>query len=189
MKRLLAAGAIVIASIALAACGIASETETQKVVRVGDETVEIPSDTDANVFAVTRALMAKTAYRSWYQSCVVGQMERLLTLEEAEEIAKLPIDRRERETAPMLSRAIRNCLQPGRQLVDPNAAPEELAPIRTQTAQTVKSLVADAGLRVGQQDCVAAEIEGAPDGLIVRLANGSQSEQEELIIALLKPCR
>jgi hypothetical protein len=160
----------------------------QKVVNVGGRQVTIPNSTPKGVFAVTKALMAKTAYVPSYQRCILRQAEHLLTPAEAEELVHLPAAERERRGAEVFAKAIPHCAKPGQKIVDPNATAAELEPIRAQTAQSVKTILAEGRASPSKRACVSDQVNQMTDASLIELANGSLAVQTAILNELLKPC-
>lgn len=172
-----------------AGCGSSSETTTKKVVQVGTEEVEIPSDTATGAFAVTRALFAKTGYEPWFAHCVLGQMEKSLTPAEAQELVKVKTAKSREHEFVLFEESSESCVQPGRDAINPKATPSELAPIRAQTAATFRSAFENEPKAThAEAVCAGRVIEQLSDEEIIELSNASPKKQEKLIGEIFLPC-
>jgi hypothetical protein len=183
-------GAILLATslLAFAGCGSDSTTETTKIVKVGSETVTIPEDTREGPFAVTRALLAKTGYLPWYQHCILGQADRLLTPQRAEAIIHEPEPRRRVNEEAVFGQAEPHCRRPGRNIISPRATHSQLNLIRTTSAVAFQIVLAREDASVRFQRCVKKGIESMPDGDLIELANTTGKVQEAVLEELLAPC-
>ena len=175
--------------LALGGCGgPGNSTTTVKVVGVGPEEVTIPSDTDPGVLSVTRALLAQTGYENWYQQCIIGQAQRLLTPAEAKALAEEPEGARNRAGVKLFARASPACESSTRNIIRPDAKGQELAPIRTQTALSFETLFSGKEYVHSFGSCVGRQVEQTTDREMVELANSRGKEQEELLEELFAPC-
>jgi hypothetical protein len=185
--RLLAIAAL--SCVAVAGCGGGgSSTDTIKVVHVGPEEVTIPSDTKPGVLSVTRALLAQTGYERWYQGCIMGQAQRLLTPAEAEALAKEREGERNRASVQLFARAAPACETSTRNIIRPDASGSELRPIRTQTALSFETLFSGKEYVPSFGPCIGRQVEKTTDRQLIELANVHGKEQEELFERLFAPC-
>jgi hypothetical protein len=169
--------------------GLVHDTpKREKIVRVGGRVLTIPTDTPKNVFAVTRAAMKQMGYLPWYQDCIIGQAERLLTPAEARRLMRAPKSKRNDAELTLILKAGPHCEEPGRATVNPNATPRQLSIIRFQSAETVRLLFAKEKLSSRFQTCASRQIRHATDAETLELANGSPAVQEAALLRLLKPC-
>jgi hypothetical protein len=164
------------------------DPQVKKVVRVAGEEVEIPNDTPTDIFSVTDAAMRKTGYLPWYRHCVIGQAERLLTPAEVAEYRSLPQAQRETRQLQIVLKVQPHCLSPGRDVLDPQATPEQLAPLREQTARSMRLLAAQEGLSRDGQFCAARGIRKMSDRELIELSNSPVARQEELLEGAFKGC-
>jgi hypothetical protein len=119
---------------------------------------------------------------------MVGQAEKLLTPAEADKLADMPTDPRERKSIALVEEAAAGCAQPGRPTLKPNATPAELAPIRSQTVLSVEAQFANEGATSEEQRCAGRSMKGLSDAEIIEMSNASLRRGEELFLQEIEEC-
>ena len=94
-----------------------------KVVEVGNMEVTIPDSTPHGLLAVTKALLAQTAYVPSYQACLLRQAHRLLTPTAAKEYETLPTGKQQREESAFMEKVLPHCDRPGQTIINPVGYP------------------------------------------------------------------
>lgn len=160
----------------------------KRVMVIAGREVTIPADTPRNVFAVTKAAMGQIGFRPWYRNCIIGQAERFLTPREARALAGSPNPQKERLALNLAFKVQSNCVEPGRDIVDPNVNSVQLSILRVQIAETVRLELAKERSSQRLQTCAANQIKHSTDAQTLELVNGSKTAQEALLLRLVKPC-
>lgn len=159
-------------------------SDPQRVIRIGEKTLELPDDTPHGVFAVTRAAMEQLGYKTWYRNCIVGQAERLLTPREARELGREP-----KSQLSIILKAQPHCEVPGKDVLNPEATSTQLAFLKEQTAISFGLLLAKEGVGSHRRTCISNKIRYASDVDILELANGSRPAQEALVLRFINRCQ
>jgi hypothetical protein len=175
----------VLAAAALAGCGGGSGDQT---VSVGKETITVPGDTHG-VYAELNAILDQLPYQSWYTKCVVGQVETVLSPEEAEELAELPEAEREEKALQITSKAGPICeAKHHRPVIDPNASSKELDLLRAGYITSMKSVAEAGGANAAQTACIERGFEKLPEQELIGIGNGSKKVREGILLSVFKPC-
>jgi hypothetical protein len=174
-----------LAAVTAAGCGGGSGDQT---VSVGDETITVPSDTHG-VYAELTAILDQLPYRPWYARCVVGQVEKVLSPEEAEELADLPEAEREDEAMQITSAAGPRCeARHDLPVIDPRASRKELELLRAGYVTSMKSVAESNGATPSQTACVEQGFEDLPEKQLIAIGNGSKTVREGILLSVFKPC-
>jgi hypothetical protein len=188
--RLKILGGILVAVVALAlsACAGSDEVETIKYVPIGNKRVKIPVDTPKETFAVTDATLKALGYKPWWRNCIIGQAEKLLTPAEAKALTELPPSKQGESGLRVALKATPHCEEPGRNVIDPDTGPRQLALLREQLAVGLKYLVIRDGATVTEQECVMDQARQMSGAQTVQLTNGQRGLQERLLVKLFERC-
>jgi hypothetical protein len=175
----------VLAAPVLAGCGGGSADQTSS---VGKETITVPGDTHG-VYAELEAILDQLPYQSWYTRCVVGQVEKVLSPDEAEELAELPEAEREEKALQITSKAGPICeAEFHRPMIDPNASSKELDLLRAGYVTSMKAVAKSNGASAAQAACIERGFEKLPEKELIAIGNGSKTVREGILLSVFKPC-
>jgi hypothetical protein len=175
----------VLAAVVVAGCGGGSGDQT---VSVGDETITVSGDTHG-VYAELTAILDQLPYQPWYAKCVVGQVEKVLSPEEAEELAELPEAEREEKAMQITSAAGPRCeARHHLPVIDPHASRKELELLRAGYVTSMKSVAESNGATPTQTACIEQGFEELPEKELIAIGNGSKSVREGILLSVFKPC-
>jgi hypothetical protein len=175
----------VLAAALLAGCGGGSGDQT---VSVGDQTITVPGDTHG-VYAELGAILDQLPYNPWYTKCVVGEVEKVLSPEEAEQLAELPEAEREEKALQITSKAGPICeAKDHRPVIDPNASSKELDLLRAGYVTSMKAVAETGGANPEQTTCIERGFEKLPEKELVEIGNGTKKVREGILLSIFKPC-
>jgi hypothetical protein len=171
---------------ALAGCGGGSGDQT---VSVGEETVTVPEGT-SGVYAELSAILDQLPYQPWYSKCVIGEVEKVLSPEEAEGLAELPEAEREAKAIQITSQAGPACeaKNDNRPVIDPNATAKELDLLRAGYVTSMKAVAESNGANSSQTTCVERGFEQLPEKELIEIGNGTKKVREGILLSIFKPC-
>ncbi|HEX4306776.1 MAG TPA: hypothetical protein VHZ54_12105 [Solirubrobacterales bacterium] len=174
----------VLAVCVLAGCGGSSDQTAS----LGKETLTVPSDTHG-VYAELQVILDQLPYQSWYTTCVVDQVKKVLSPAEAEALAELPEGEREKKAFQVISTAGPTCeREHHRPTVDPNASTEELDLLRAGYVTSMTAVAESNGATAGQIACVEKGFEELPDPQVIGIANAPNKVREGILLSVFKPC-
>ena len=177
---------LAVAAVALAGCGGSSDDETAAT--FGDQTVTVPSDAHG-VYGELEAILAQLPYEAWYTKCVVEQVKKVLSPEEAEALAELPESERDEKAVAITSQAGPACeAQHHLPVVDPNASGKELDLLRAGYVTSMKAVAESNGASPDQAACVEHGFEELPEKELIAIGNGSKTVREGILLSVFKPC-
>lgn len=175
-----------LAAVLVAGCGGGSDGQT---ISVGDQTITVPDGTQG-VYGELEAILDQLPYRPWYTKCVVGQVEKVLSPDEAEELAELPEAEREEKAMQITAQAGPICEahhhhQP---VIDPGASRKELDLLRAGYVSSMKAVAESNGATADQAACIQKGFEELPEKELIGIGNGSETAREGILLSVFKPC-
>ena len=179
---LLALGAV--AAALVAGCG-GSGDKTLSV--GGGETIQIPGDVHS-LDGEVEAILAQYPFQHWYVDCVVGEVRKLLSPKEDEELEGEPQAEREQNSAKVEAEARAACEKTDRPTINPNASRQEIQLLRVSSVPGIVELAESHGLDSLQVACVQNLFQKLPDKQIVTLHNGTDKAREGILVSVFKPC-
>lgn len=174
-----------LAAIAVTGCGGGSGDGT---VGSGGQTFTVPSDAHG-VYGEVEAILDQLPYQAWYTKCVVGEVEKVLSPAEAEELAELPEAQREEKAIKVTSKAGPTCeARHHRPVIDPNASTKELDLLRAGYVTSMKALAEANGAEPDQLTCIEKNVAALPEKQLIGIGNGSRTVREGILLSIFKPC-
>jgi len=178
-------GAVLAAAVLVAGCGGGSSDQT---LSVGNgETITVAGDVHG-FYGELEAILGQFPYQHWYVACVVREAKKILSPEEAEELADLPEAERQEKTQQTVTKAQPGCEKTARPTVDPNASSKEIALLRTSSLPGIVGLAETNGMSSSQVECVEAFFAKLPDKKIIELRNGTDKVREGILVSVFRPC-
>jgi hypothetical protein len=175
----------VLAAVALAGCGGSSGDQTAT---LGDQVVTVPSDTHG-VYGELEAILDQLPYEAWYSKCVVDQVKKVLSPDEADALSELPEAEREEKALQITSQAGPACeAQHHLPVVDPDASSQELDLLRGGYVSSMKAVAESGGADAAQTACIEKGFEELPDSELIEIGNGSKTAREGILLSVFKPC-
>jgi len=176
----------VLVAVTAAGCGGGSGDQTAT---VGGETITVPGDTHG-VYAELEAILDQLPYRPWYTRCVVGEVEKVLSPDEADELSKLPEAEREEKATQITAEAGPTCEAQHHHLpvIDPQASTKELDLLRAGYVTSMKGVAEANGATPDQTACIEAGFEQLPQKDLIAIGNGSKTAREGILLSVFKPC-
>ncbi|HEY2053997.1 MAG TPA: hypothetical protein VGH14_08695 [Solirubrobacterales bacterium] len=176
----------VLAAVAVAGCGGSSGGD--QTATVGDQMITLPSGTHG-VYAELEAILGQLPYEAWYTKCVVDQVKKNLSPDEAEALAELPEAEREEKATQITSQAGPACeAQHHLPVVDPNASSKELDLLRAGYVTSMKALAESHGASPEQIACVEEGFQELPEQELIAVVNGAKTAREGILLSVFKPC-
>jgi hypothetical protein len=178
---------LAVAAVAVAGCGGSSASQTTAT--IGGQTVTVPSDTHG-VYGELEAILGQLPYEAWYAKCVVDQVKKALSPDEAEALAELPEGERDEKALAITSQAGPACEAQHHHLtvVDPNASSKELDLLRAGYVTSMKAVAESNGATPDQAACVERGFEELPEKEMIAIGNGSKTVREGILLSVFKPC-
>jgi hypothetical protein len=150
--------------------------------------VTVPGDVHG-VYAELETILDQLPYQHWYTQCVVGEVEKVLSPAEAEELSELPEAERERKAIQITAKAGPDCeKRSNRPPIDPNASAKELDLLRAGYLTSMASLAEANHLTAAQSACVEESVEALPDKSLIEIGNGTEKVREGILLSVFKPC-
>jgi hypothetical protein len=176
----------VLAAVLPAGCGGGSGDQTAT---VGKETITVPRDTHG-VYAELQAILDQLPYEAWYAKCVVDQVKKNLSPDEAEALAQLPEAEKEERALQVTSAAGPACEARHDDLpvVDPNASSKELDLLRAGYVSSMKAVAESKGATPEQAACVEQGFDELSEEKLIGVVNGSKKVREGILLSVFKPC-
>jgi hypothetical protein len=175
---------VVLASVLLAGCGGSDD----QVASVGDQTITVPSDAHG-VYAELEAILDQLPYKPWYAKCVVAEVEKVLSPDEAEKLAELPESQREEKAMRITSKAGPVCeAKHHRPVIDPNASAKELDLLRAGYITSMTAVAKTGGADPEQAACIERGFENLTDKDLIAVGNGTKKVREGILLSIFKPC-
>lgn len=169
----------------VAGCGGGSEDQ---VASVGDETITVPGDAHG-VYGELEAILDQLPYEAWYAKCVVAQVKKNLSPDEAEALAELPEAERDEKAMQVTSQAGPTCkARHHLPVVDPHASPKKLDLLRAGYVSSMKAVAESKGATAGQATCVERGFEELSDKELVAVIDGAKTVREGILLSVFKPC-
>lgn len=176
---------LLLAAALVAGCGGGSEDQ---VATVGDETITVPGDTDG-VYGELEAILDQLPYEAWYAKCVVAQVKKKLSPDEAEALAELPEAERDEKAMQVTSQAGPVCkARHHLPVVDPNASPKKLDLLRAGYVSSMKAVAESKGATADQAACVERGFGELSDEDLIAVINGAKTVREGILLSVFKPC-
>ena len=177
---------IVVALVAALAAGCGGSSD--QTASMGNETFTVPSDTHG-VYAELQVILDQLPYQSWYTTCVVDQVKKVLSPAEAEALAELPEAERDKKAFQVISSAGPTCeREHQRPVVDPNASTQELDLLRAGYVTSMTAVAESNGAAPSQTACVKKGFEELPDPKVIGIANAPNKVREGILLSVFKPC-
>jgi len=174
----------VLAAALAAGCG-GSDHQTAT---VGGGTITVPNDTHG-LYGELETILDQLPYEAWYAKCVVDQVKKTLSPEEAKSLAQLPEDEREEKAVQVISRAGPACeAKHHLPVVDPHASSKELDLLRAGYASSMTALAEQNGATDDQIACVEQGFEELPEKELIAVINGAKTVREGILLSVFKPC-
>jgi hypothetical protein len=174
----------VLAAVAVAGCGGSGD----EAATVGGQTITVPTDAHG-VKGELSAILDQLPYQSWYTRCVIGQVDDVLTPQEAEALAELPESERDEKALQVVAAAGPACERHhGRPIIDPDASAQELDLLRAGYATSMTAVAESHGATPSQAACVEEGFEELPQKQLIEIGNGSKKVREGILLSVFKPC-
>jgi hypothetical protein len=176
---------VLAAAVMVSGCG-GSGNQTATVGEGG--TVTVPTDVHG-LYGELEAILGQLPYQHWYSQCIVSQVEKLMTPQEAEGLADLPEAEREEKANLIIGKAGPACEKSGRPIIDPNASSKEFELLRTASVVPEMVGLAEAnGLSAKGVACIRRTFEAFPDKFLVELRNGTDKVRKGILQGAFEPC-
>jgi hypothetical protein len=176
---------VVLAAGVVAGCGGSSDDQTTT---FGDQTITVPGDAHG-VYAELEAILDQLPYEGWYTKCVVDQVEKVLSPDEAEALSELPEAEREEKALQITSQAGPACEALHRlPVVDPNASSKELDLLRGGYVTSMRAVAESHGANADQAACIEKGFEELSEDELILIGNGSKTAREGILLSVFKPC-
>ena len=183
-----AALALIVALLTIAVAGCGGSSGDNQTATVGNETITVPSDTQG-VYGELEAILDQLPYEAWYTKCVVDQVKKVLSPDEAEALADLPEAEREEKATQITSQAGPACEALHHlPVVDPDASSKELDLLRAGYVTSMKALAESKGANPDQIACVEKGFEELPEEELIAVVNGAKTAREGILLSVFKPC-
>jgi hypothetical protein len=174
----------VLAACLLVGCGGSSDQTGAD----GNEAFTVPTDTHG-VYAELQVILDQLPYQSWYTTCVVAQVKKVLSPAEAEALGELPEADRDKKAFQVISAAGPTCeREHDRPVVDPNASTKELDLLHAGYVTSMTAVAESHGATPSQTACVEKGFEELPDPQVVGIANAPNKVREGILLSVFKPC-
>jgi hypothetical protein len=135
------------------------------------------------------AVLDQLPYQRWYTSCVVAEVEKLLSPAESEELSDLPEAKREAKLNEIATKAGPNCeKKSNRPPIDPNASGKELELLRAGYLTSMTDLATANELTAAQTACVEEGVENLSDRALIAIGNGTEKVREGILLSVFEPC-
>jgi hypothetical protein len=152
------------------------------------ETFTVPSNTHG-LYGELEAILDQLPYEAWYTKCVVNQVKKTLSPEEAEALAQLPEYERDQKAVLVTSRAGPACeAKHHLPVIDPDASSKELDRFRAGFASSMAVLAEEIGGTDDQIACVENGIKELPEKELIAVINGAMTVREGILSSVFKPC-
>jgi hypothetical protein len=161
------------AVLALGGCGSSEQ--------LSDEAVQEIYETVGNAYS-------SPAYLPAYRRCVVGEIERLASPEEILDIADGSPSEQQEAAEDLLGPAERTCRRAHPRVIDPAAAPGELAPIRLRTGADVERELKEGGASAAEAACAKRLVRQLDDAKFIRFANATTDSEVDQAARVILPC-
>jgi hypothetical protein len=156
----------------------------------GDQSaaITLPEGTHG-VYGELEAILDQLPYEAWYSKCVVDQVKKNLSAEEAKELAELPEDEREEQAVQITSQAGPACeAEHHLPVVDPHATAKEFELLRAGYVSSMTALAESHGASSDQIACVEQGFEELPQKELIAVVNGAKTVREGILLSVFKPC-
>jgi hypothetical protein len=174
----------VLAAALVAGCG-GSDGST---VGSDGEAFTVPSDTHG-FYGELEVILDQLPYEAWYTKCVVDQVKKNLSPDEAEALAQLPEGEREEKAVQVTSQAGPTCqAEHHLPMIDPNASSKELNLLRAGYVSSMAALAESNGATDDQITCVENGFEELPEKELIAVINGAKTVREGILLSVFKPC-
>jgi hypothetical protein len=176
---------LVLAAAAVAGCGGSSGDQTTT---FGNQTITVPGDAHG-ASAELEAILDQLPYEAWYAKCIVSEVKKALSPDEAEQLAELPEGEREEKATEITSKAGPICeAQHHLPVIDSNASSKELDLLRAGYVTSMKKVAESNGANADQTACIEKGFEQLPEKELITIGNGSKTAREGILLSVFKPC-